>query len=171
LGGTGEGNHPNGYGNLEKLFLWLKDSNFLFDLESATDQAYLKHCLNKEFDIVATDIDYQNFIKDRKNKFINEYSKHLNMEYSLVYYIMTELLIQYDSRGKNMMLGTWGPLETNGEYIWFPMYYDIDTQLGVDNSGIPSWEYSVEPSSEKHFSTSNSILWTCFGEAFKDSIQ
>jgi hypothetical protein len=58
---------------------------------------------------------------------------------------MTDLLIQYDSRGKNMMLGSWGPMEEYwkdkngnyilddndnkipGEYIWFPMYYDIDT--------------------------------------------
>jgi hypothetical protein len=145
LGGTEAGSHPNGYGNLERLFLWLQEVDFV----SETDET-----------LKAT----------KKERFINEFTKHFNMEYSLVYYIMTELLIQYDSRGKNMMLGTWGPLEENGEYIWFPMYYDIDTQLGVDNSGIPSWEYNVEPSNEKHFSTNNSILWTCFKEAFADRI-
>jgi hypothetical protein len=84
---------------------------------------------------------------------------------------MTELLIQYDSRGKNMMLGSWGPMEEGGDYIWFPMYYDIDTQLGVDNSGVPSWDYNVEPSAENHFSTSNSILWTCFKEAYETEIR
>ena len=143
LGGEKAGEHPNGYGNLERLFLWLQSVDFV-----------------SETDVILKE--------EKKQKFIAEFEKHFNMEYSLVYYIMTELLIQYDSRGKNMMLGTWGPLEENGDYIWFPMYYDIDTQLGVDNSGIPSWDYNVEPSPEKHYSTSNSILWTCFGEAFAE---
>jgi hypothetical protein len=40
---------------------------------------------------------------------------------------MTELLLQYDSRGKNMMISSWGPMETGGDYIWFPIFYDIDT--------------------------------------------
>jgi hypothetical protein len=91
----------------------------------------------------------------------------------MVYYIVTELLLQFDSRGKNMMFSSWGPMEQGGEYIWFPIYYDIDTQLGVNNSGIPSWEYNVEPTTgfnnaegAKAFSTTNSLLWQNFHKAF-----
>jgi hypothetical protein len=71
----------------------------------------------------------------------------------------------YDSRGKNMMLASWGPMENNGDYIWFPIFYDSDTQLGVNNSGVPSWGYNVEPSTgfnnndKKAFSTNDSLLW------------
>jgi hypothetical protein len=91
----------------------------------------------------------------------------------MIYYIMTELLLQFDSRGKNMMFSSWGPIEKGGEYIWFPIFYDIDTQLGVNNSGIPSWEYNVEPTTgfnnaggAKAFSTSNSLLWMNFHASF-----
>jgi hypothetical protein len=48
---------------------------------------------------------------------------------------MTELLHCYDSRGKNMMLASWGPEAEGGEYIWYPIFYDVDTQLGLNNSG------------------------------------
>ena len=189
LGGTGAGNHPNGYGNLERLFLWLQSVNFLFDLTNAEDQKYLQTVLERSDNIQDTDEDYLALIEARKIRFKDEFEKHFNLDYCLVYYIMTELLIQYDSRGKNMMLGSWGPMEEYwkdkdgnfildaegqkipGEYIWFPIYYDVDTQLGVDNSGVPSWEYNVEPSKEKHFSTSNSILWTCFDKVYAERIQ
>lgn len=115
-----------------------------------------------------------NFVKsDRKQKFENEFSQHLNEEYCMVYYIMTELLLQFDSRGKNMMFASWGPMAEGGDHIWFPIYYDVDTQLGVNNSGIPSWEYNVEPTTgfnnaggARAFSTANSLLWQNFHESF-----
>ena len=45
----------------------------------------------------------------RLMKFENEFSQYFNKEYCLVYFIMTELLLLYDSRGKNMMLASFGP--------------------------------------------------------------
>ena len=145
LGGD-ENTHPNGYGNLEKVFLWLQEVDFVSEADA--DQKTIK-----------------------RNRFINEFTKHFNMDYCLVYYIMTDLLIQYDSSGKNMMLASWGPLEEGGEYIWFPIFYDVDTQLGVNNSGVPLWDYNEEPSNNGTFSTANSILWTCFNDAFMTQIQ
>lgn len=107
----------------------------------------------------------------RLAKFQNEFAQHFNKEYCYVYFIMTELLIQYDSRGKNLMLATWGPQRKGGNYIWYPIYYDIDTQLGVNNSGVPSWDYDVEPTRDGIFSTAGSVLWnnlwSCFGEDIK----
>jgi len=87
---------------------------------------------------------------------------------------MTEMLLLYDSRGKNMMLATWGPQEVGGNYIWYPIFYDIDTQLGVNNSGVPSWEYDVEPSPIVNteggiFSTAGSVLWYNFEKCFLDT--
>ena len=137
------------------------------------------------------DIFYRLVREDRKTKFENEFHNHLNMEYCMVYYIMTELLLQYDSRGKNMMFASWGPISEYqtefdqktklldadgnpipGDYVWFPIYYDVDTQLGVNNSGIPSWEYNVEPTTGFNnnnvaaFSTSNSLLWQNFHQSY-----
>lgn len=107
----------------------------------------------------------------RLAKFQHEFTDHFNLEYCLVYFIMTELLIQYDSRGKNMMLGTWGPQKLGGEYIWYPLFYDIDTQLGVNNSGVPSWEYYTEATETQQFSTSDSVLWNNFFSCFRTDIE
>ena len=119
------------------------------------------------------DVFYRLVREDRKNKFESEFNDHLNYEYCMVYYIMTELLLQFDSRGKNMMFASWGPMKEGGDYVWFPIYYDVDTQLGVNNSGIPSWEYNVEPTTgfnnsggARAFSTANSLLWQNFHESY-----
>ena len=79
------------------------------------------------------DVDYYNttFNNDtmmyRLYKFKNEFSDHLDKEYCLVYFIITEILLCYDSRGKNMMLASFGPQKAGGHYIWYPVFYDIDT--------------------------------------------
>ena len=121
-------------------------------------------------------VSYKYDTKDyRQARFTNEFSKHLNEEYCLVYFIMTELLLCYDSRGKNLMMASWGPMEKGGEYIWFPIFYDIDTQLGINNTGIPTWDYDVDASLNAEagaavFSTSGSILWKNFAYCFLDKI-
>jgi hypothetical protein len=76
----------------------------------------------------------------------------------------------YDSRGKNMMLASWGPTEVDGEYIWFPIFYDLDTQLGLNNSGIPTFEYDTDATNDGAFSTSNSVLWNNLYACFKPEI-
>lgn len=112
-------------------------------------------------------VSYTNDTKEyRLAKFIGEFDQHFDKEYCEVYFIMTELLLCYDSRGKNLMLATWGPKEEGGNDIWYPIFYDIDTQLGVNNSGVPYWDYYVEPTAQNIFSTPDSVLWnnlwTCF---------
>ena len=82
---------------------------------------------------------------------------------------MTEVFECYDSRGKNCMMASWGPLEENGEYIWYPIFYDIDTQLGINNTGIPSFTFDIDATQDGCFSTNNSVLWTNFYKCFKNS--
>lgn len=100
-------------------------------------------------------------------KFTNEFEKHFDPEYVATYFIMTEVMECYDSRGKNCMMASWGPQEEGGEYIWYPIFYDIDTQLGINNTGIPSFTYNVDATEENNFSTSDSILWNNFYRFFK----
>ena len=114
---------------------------------------------------------YKDFKNERKKKFKDEFALHFNEEYCLVYYVLTEVLVLFDSRGKNMMLGSWGPIKEGGEYIWFPLFYDVDTQLGINNSGYPTMNYNVEPTPEGKYSTNNSLFWRSFGEAFSSQIR
>ena len=185
LGGDAEGNNRTGaYAHLEKLFKWLQSCYYAFDMKTDEDKKWVTTLLGHapitdengnyyDNEGVPIDPDFRELRNARKVKFESEFDKHLNKEYCMVYYILTELLLQYDSRGKNMMLSSWGPMEEGGDYIWFPIFYDIDTQLGVNNSGIPSWEYNVEPTTgfnnpggKKAFSTANSLLWNNFHQSY-----
>ena len=127
-------------------------------------------------DYYIKEVDYYNttFNNDtslyRLYKFKNEFSNHLDKEYCLVYFIMTEILLCYDSRGKNMMLASFGPQRVGGSYIWYPVFYDIDTQLGLNNSGAYLWDYDEDVTENNTFSTPNSVLWNNFYEAFYNDI-
>ena len=114
------------------------------------------------------------FTKDsvdyRREKFRNEFDLHLDKHYCCVYFIMTELLLCYDSRGKNMMMSSWGPHEEGGEFIWYPIFYDIDTQLGLNNSGAYLWDYDADVTKDGLFSTPGSVLWKNLYDLFYDDI-
>ena len=105
----------------------------------------------------------------RRAKFTNELNEHFDPEYLATYFIMTEVFECYDSRGKNCMMASWGPLEENGNYIWYPIFYDIDTQLGINNSGLPSFEFNIDVTDQSSFSTSDSVLWNNFYTYYKGS--
>ena len=117
---------------------------------------------------------YGIFTKDsveyRRQKFYSEFNKHLDLHYCCVYFVMTELMLCYDSRGKNMMIASWGPREAGGDYIWYPIFYDIDTQLGLNNVGAKLWDYDEDCSENGTFSTKDSVLWTNLYDVFKSNI-
>jgi len=107
----------------------------------------------------------------RLAKFANEFTQHFDKEYACVYFVVTELMMCYDSRGKNAMFASWGPQVEGGEYIWYPIFYDLDTQLGINNTGIPSFEYFTNASEDGCYSTNDSILWTNLQKCFFDDIK
>lgn len=106
----------------------------------------------------------------RLAKFKNELTKHFDLEYLVTYFIITEVLECYDSRGKNAMFASWGPQEQNGDYIWYPIFYDMDTQLGINNTGLPSFDYDIDATEEGMFSTNDSVLWNNLYACFKNAI-
>jgi hypothetical protein len=105
----------------------------------------------------------------RAEKFKKELSSHFDLEYLATYFIMTEVFECYDSRGKNCMMATWGPLVEGGDYIWYPIFYDIDTQLGINNTGIPSFTFNIDATLNDNFSTSDSVLWNNLYAYFRSS--
>lgn len=175
-----------GVGKVEKedgeVFATQEDLNNFIIKKMSRWEAFLDWLISTDFTVapntpLAEPVTYGNNTYDidsadyRKAKFVHEFDLHLDKEYCLIYYIMTELLICYDSRGKNLMMGTWGPKVRGGEDIWYPMFYDIDTQLGVNNSGVPYWDYYEEASKNNTFSTPNSVLWVNLWECCKEEIK
>lgn len=149
--------------NLEKVANWLNSTS--------TDATQITGAELPEPVIYGTKTYTHDTREYRLAKFTYEFQDHFNFEYCAIYFIMTELILGYDSRGKNLMLASWGPQKLGGEYIWYPIFYDIDTQLGINNSGVPTWEYDTEATKTGQFSTSNSVLWNNLWECFKQPIK
>lgn len=48
------------------------------------------------------------------------------------------------------MMASWGPQKKGGDYIWYPIFYDMDTQLGINNTGIPSLNITLMQPTMEH---------------------
>ena len=113
-------------------------------------------------------------------RFRDEYQEYLDPDFLLAYYIITEVLLMADSRVKNMMIATWGKEHrtfklTSGEektvfnYIWYPIFYDMDTMLGLNNEGHKEKEYYYEDTSENTFN-GDEVLWKLVRDALPSEI-
>lgn len=119
-------------------------------------------------------------------RFKNEYECYLNKDFLLAYYLITEALLMADSRVKNMMIATWGkarksyqplkqeggkwvvdksatPVETNN-YIFYPIFYDMDTMLGLDNTGAARFNYYDEDTDPAVYN-GDEVLWNFVRDA------
>ena len=103
-------------------------------------------------------------------RFRNEYQRYLDKDFLLFYYIVTEALLMADSRVKNMMIATWGrenrtyvdedgvTQTVNNQYIWYPIFYDMDTMLGLDNTGVNRFNYYDEDDDPSTYN-GDEVLW------------
>ena len=95
--------------------------------------------------------------------FKNEFDQYLNKEYTLKYYLNVHVFGMVDNLGKNMMLTSW-----DGS-IWYPEFYDLDTILGLDNTGYLEFASDIDVTKDV-YNTSNSKLWKLVVEAFSDEL-
>lgn len=102
-------------------------------------------------------------------RFRDEYQQYLDTEFLLAYYVITEALLMADSRVKNMMIATWGKEHrtwttddgvehSTFDYVWYPIFYDMDTMLGLDNIGYVNKHYYDEDTQEDVFN-GDEYLW------------
>ena len=100
------------------------------------------------------------FDRDTKNYrltiFKNEFAEHFNVHYCLMYFLLMELLGMIDSGAKNMFWATWGERhkkhsqlnldDGTQDYnvIWYPIFYDMDSILGLNNVGLMNIPYNMD---------------------------
>lgn len=96
--------------------------------------------------------------------FKNELDQYFNKEYLLKYFLQVHTFGMVDNLGKNMMLTTWDGL------VWYPEFYDLDTCLGLDNTGYLKF-YSDIDIIEGVYNTSNSKLWTLVRSTFDSELK
>lgn len=106
-----------------------------------------------------------NSTKDNPTKFKEEFDDYLDFDFTCFYYILTHVLLMIDSRAKNMMIATWD------DRIWYPIFYDMDTMLGLNNYGYNKFHYDVEDTHVNVYNGQASILWNNFRAAFPAEIQ
>jgi len=152
-----------------------------------TDQNYA----DPDRDITPVTYGGTTYTKDTREyrlaKFKDEFDTYMRKDFTLFYYIMTEALLMLDSRGKNMMMCSFDIDNVNNTGHWYPIFYDMDTILGVDNSGVLRYSYDVDDEIDTlaynaranygHYEDGNwvangmySTLWANVREAFYDDI-
>lgn len=92
-----------------------------------------------------------------------ELAQYFNKDFLLKYYLQVHLFGMVDNLGKNMMLTTW-----DGN-VWYPMFYDADSQLALDNTGYLKF-YSDIDIVAGTYNTSGSKLWTMVSTVFADDL-
>lgn len=104
----------------------------------------------------------------RLAKFKNEFENYAVKDTFIFYYLFTETFLMIDSRAKNMFLTTY-----DGEH-WFPIPYDFDTAIGIDNEGKLVFDYDLEDydqvGGEDVFNGQQSTLWINVRDAFQTEL-
>lgn len=111
-------------------------------------------------------------------EFSGEFTKHWAKENLIDYYLLCLAFGMVDSLMKNMVIASYGTSddgEGNRTRIFYPLVYDADTALGLNNQGqliessgcdtVWNGEYIGD------YDTSNSNLWTKFVESFDEEIR
>lgn len=136
------GDNPESSANINERDYYARDFNLIYGNRTADQDTYAEIKSLVEWVSVA-----------EQDLFRETISEHFNKEY-LFRYLLTVLMIGgVDSLGKNLKITTF-----DGK-VWYPTFYDLDTCLGIDNSGYLTIQPDVEIE-EGSFNTSNSNLWT-----------
>ena len=122
------------YTQFKRMTDWVVSTNRnLATNETLEEPVTLKHWSSNINIIFKTDsVDY------RLSKFKAEFENYFIKDAMIFYYIFTETFLLADNRAKNLFLTTF-----DGDH-WFPIPYDMDTAIGINNEGQLVFEYDLE---------------------------
>ena len=156
-----EARYPKDYTdttNLEKLVKWIVSC----DSTKATNDSFEPVEINGE--VYSADTS-----EYRIAKFKYELPIYFNQDFVLTYYIVSEFFGMVDSRAKNMFLN----LYNTG--IWYPVFYDLDTIIGLNNEGVNNFNFNIEYhdsiGTENVYNGEKSVLWNMVERAFPNEIK
>ena len=96
-----------------------------------------------------------NFVSETKDK--EEYrrraSEYFDIEQACRYYLNVMTLGMIDNFAKNCIINMYG------DDIWWFNFYDMDSSLGLDNTGYNKFETDIEPSQPNIYNCSTSQMW------------
>lgn len=157
--------YPDEHSNIE-------DSGFK-EVHSWIVSTYQDAATNDLLPEVYVGVDGASYTNDtaeyRLAKFKKEFNDHLDMDFSLIYYIFAMVGVFMDSLAKNMFFTTFDKKK------WYPYWYDLDSCWGVNNEGVKYITPFVEDidtldGGSRVFNGQHSTLWTNFRQAFGEEI-
>lgn len=108
-------------------------------------------------------------VEYRLAKFKAEFEDYFEKSAMIFYYIFTETFLMIDNRAKNMFLTSF-----DGEK-WFPIPYDFDTAIGINNEGKLVFDYDLEDFDQVNgddvFNGQQSTLWMNVRDAFPSDLR
>lgn len=116
----------------------------------------------------------------RQAKFKAELSNYFDVSYLCSYYIFTDCLAAADQRVKNMMWGFWynptaAEHEIMGKVRCYPIFYDNDTILGLDNTGKIALNWDVDENTMNGeapaFAGHDSTIWINLRSQFAEELK
>ena len=157
-----EARYPKDYKDttkLQQLISWVVSC----DSNKKTDEALEEPVTYGEVTYETDSAEY------RIAKFKNECPSHFNINFLLTYYVLSEFFGMVDSRSKNLFLNNYG-----GD-VWYPVFYDMDTALGLNNEGVNEFNFDIEYhdviGTQNVFNAENSALWNMVERAFPTEIE
>ena len=136
------GDNAESSANVSELEYYKRDFNLIYGNRTTDSDTYSEIKSLVEWVSIA-----------EQDLFRETVSEHFNKEYLFRYFLMVLFIGAVDSLGKNMKIFT-----MDGK-IWYPQFYDLDTVLGIDNSGYLTIQPDVEIE-DGSYNTSNSNLWS-----------
>lgn len=151
---------------------WLEDFEARFP-EDNTNHTNLKSVCDALSATYITDADSDSVRAQKISAFKTVVEQYFDADNLLSYYVLRETFVMADQGAKNCMLASWDGKK------WYWIFYDNDTILGVNNSGLVSFEYDVEPhdnysdaeGSSKVFNGEGSVIWTNLELAYPEEIK
>ena len=95
-------------------------------------------------------------------EFKRDVHEYWNLPTLIDYFLLVYSFGMVDNLGKNCMITTWD------DKIWYPSFYDMDTMLGLDNSGYLMYGPDVDLD---RYNSGQSRLWKLLRENFEDEIK
>lgn len=147
------GDNAESSSGITELEYYKRDFNLIYGNRTADSDTYSEIKTLVEWVSVA-----------EQDLFRETISEHFNTEYLFRYFLMVLLIGAVDSLGKNLKMMT-----IDGK-VWYPTFYDMDTVLGIDNTGYLTIPPDVEIESGS-YNTSNSNLWNKVWNFFRQELK
>ncbi len=144
------------------------DSDVLTDFEARYPDGNIDFRNLKDLILWVYDC-YQDRATTGIQTFKDECEDYFNLDFLLTYYIISEFFGMVDSRAKNMFLN----LYTDG--LWYPVFYDLDTAIGLNNEGVNDFNFDIEThdsiGTQNVFNGEGSALWYLVEQAYADELE